>query len=273
MMASLLRAAGFAGDEVGRHDTLNTQTDAATHPTAPAAPSFLPGPVLLLGAPGVGKGTQAQLLVTKFGIPQISTGDLLRQHRRNHTELGMLADGLMKQGQLVPDDLVNKMVAVRLCEPDTTAGYILDGFPRTLAQAEWLDAYSPVCASLPTVAIEIRVDEALLLRRITGRRTCAKCNRIYNIYFNSPAQEGICEEDGSALTQRADDTEEAFHKRMEVYRAQTMPVIPHYKETGRFRSIEGDGSVDEVAASILTALHELRKQFPGANPASHNGAH
>jgi adenylate kinase len=166
------------------------------------------------------------------------------------------------------------MVAVRLCEPDTTAGYILDGFPRTLAQAEWLDSFKPECGPLPpTVAIEIRVDEALLLRRITGRRTCARCNRIYNIYFNPSTQEGLCDDDGSALTQRADDTEDAFHKRMEVYRAQTMPVIPHYQETGRFRSIEGDGSVDEVAASILTALQELRKQFPVTNLASHNGAH
>ena len=145
----------------------------------------------------------------------------------------MIADGLMRQGQLVPDDLVNKMVAVRLCEPDTTAGYILDGFPRTLAQAEWLDTFTPDCGPLPpTVAIEIRVDEALLLRRITGRRTCAKCNHIYNIYFNPPKHDELCDDDATKLVQRADDTEEAFYKRMEVYRAQTMPVIPHYQDTG-----------------------------------------
>jgi adenylate kinase len=240
--------------------------------TAPADSSFLPGPVLLLGAPGVGKGTQAQLLVSRFGIPQISTGDLLRQHRRNHTDLGMIADELMRQGQLVPDDLVNKMVAVRLCEPDTTAGYILDGFPRTLAQAEWLDTFTPDCGPLPpAIAIEIRVDEALLLRRITGRRTCAKCNNIYNIYFSPPAREGVCDKDGSQLVQRADDTEEAFYKRMDVYRAQTMPVIPHYQNTGRFRSVEGDGSVDAVAAAILLALRELRAEFPVASLTSPSG--
>jgi adenylate kinase len=185
----------------------------------------------------------------------------------------MIADGLMRQGQLVPDDLVNKMVAVRLCEPDTTAGYILDGFPRTLAQAEWLDSFTPDCRPLPpTVAIEIRVDEALLLRRITGRRTCSCCNHIYNIYFNPPKQDEICDKDGTKLVQRADDTEEAFHKRMEVYRAQTMPVIPHYQNTGRFRSVEGDGSVDQVASAILAALRELRAEFPVSSLTSSSGA-
>jgi adenylate kinase len=261
MMASLLRVAGYAGAEVGRHDTLTTENTSES--TAPADLSFLPGPVLLLGAPGSGKGTQAQLLVSSFGIPQISTGDLLRQHRRNHTELGMLADDLMRQGQLVPDDLVNKMVAVRLAEPDTTAGYILDGFPRTLAQAEWLDAFSTKTGCLPpTVAVELRVDEEHLLRRITGRRTCATCNRIYNIYFNPPRQDEICDDDGTKLVQRADDTEEAFHKRMHVYHSQTMPVISHYERSCRFRSVAGEESVDVVATAIVGALRELRAQFP-----------
>jgi adenylate kinase len=230
---------------------------------APAGAPFLPGPVLLLGAPGSGKGTQAQLLVSSFGIPQVSTGDLLRQHRRDKTELGMLADDLMKQGQLVPDDLVNKMVAVRLAEPDTAEGYILDGFPRTLAQAEWLDAFSAKNGCLPpTVAIELRVDEEHLLRRITGRRTCATCNRIYNIYFSPPKQDEICDDDGSKLVQRADDTEEAFHKRMHVYHSQTMPVISHYERSCRFRSVGGEESVEVVSTAILEALHNLRAQFP-----------
>jgi adenylate kinase len=261
MTASLPRAVVSAGGEVGRHDTLSTES--TTESTAPADGSFLPGPVLLLGAPGSGKGTQAQLLVARFGIPQISTGDLLRQHRRDHTELGMLADDLMKQGQLVPDDLVNKMVAVRLAEPDTAGGYILDGFPRTLAQAQWLDEFSAKNGCLPpTVATELRVDEELLLRRITGRRTCATCNRIYNIYFNPPKQDELCDDDGTKLVQRADDTEEAFHKRMHVYHSQTMPVISHYERSCRFRSVAGEESVEIVAAAILTALRDLRAQFP-----------
>ena len=249
-------------DGVGKGtNTLNTNSPSES--TAPADRSFLPGPVLLLGAPGSGKGTQAQLLVSRFGIPQISTGDLLRQHRRDHTELGMLAEDLMRQGQLVPDDLVNQMVAVRLAEPDTAAGYILDGFPRTLAQAQWLDAFSAKTGCLPpTVAVELRVDEEHLLRRITGRRTCATCNRIYNIYFSPPKQDEICDDDGTKLVQRADDTEEAFHKRMHVYHSQTMPVISHYEKSCRFRSVAGEESVDVVAAAILAALHELRAQFP-----------
>ena len=133
----------------------------------PNASDFLPGPVLLLGAPGVGKGTQAQRLMAEFGIPQISTGDLLRQHRRDHTPLGILADDLMSQGKLVPDDLVNQMVAVRLQEPDTEHGYILDGFPRTLNQAEWLDRQL-VAYLLPVVAINIVVDEARAARAHHG---------------------------------------------------------------------------------------------------------
>src|ERR1700759_2965188 len=127
--------------------------------------AFLPGPVLLLGAPGVGKGTQAKLLMDEFGIPQISTGDLLREHRRMHTPLGMMADELMSKGQLVPDDLVNQMVAARLNDKDTEHGYILDGFPRTLNQAEWLDTQL-VAYLLPVVAINITVPERVLLERI-----------------------------------------------------------------------------------------------------------
>jgi adenylate kinase len=128
----------------------------------PNASDFLPGPVLMLGAPGVGKGTQAQLLMAEFGIPQISTGDLLRQHRRDHTSLGLLAEGLMEKGQFVPDDLVNEMVSERLAEPDTEHGYILDGFPRTLNQAEWLDT-KLVAYMLPVVAVCINVDQDVLL--------------------------------------------------------------------------------------------------------------
>ena len=175
----------------------------------PNASDFLPGPVLLLGAPGVGKGTQAQRLMAEFGIPQISTGDLLRQHRSDHTPLGILADDLMSQGKLVPDDLVNQMVAVRLQEPDTEHGYILDGFPRTLNQAEWLDRQL-VAYLLPVVAINIVVDESVLLERITGRLTCPICGTIYNIYSKPPKHDRVCDFDGAALIQRADDTPRRF---------------------------------------------------------------
>jgi adenylate kinase len=224
----------------------------------PNASDFLPGPVLLLGAPGVGKGTQAQRLMAEFGIPQISTGDLLRQHRRNHTPLGLLADEFMVQGKLVPDDLVNQMVAVRLTEPDTEHGYILDGFPRTLTQAEWLDTQL-VAYLLPVVAINIVVDEKVLLERITGRLTCPVCHTIYNIYSKPPKDDRVCDLEGAALTQRADDNVEAFHERMRGFEQKTAAVIEYYREHGnRFAEVDGDRSVDEVTHSIREALLKLR---------------
>jgi adenylate kinase len=223
----------------------------------PNASDFLPGPVLLLGAPGVGKGTQAKRLMEEFNIPQISTGDLLREHRRNHTPLGMLADELMSQGHLVPDDLVNQMVAARFTEPDTEHGYILDGFPRTLIQAEWLDGQL-VAYLLPVVAINIIVDEKVLLERITGRRI-SPAGKIYNIYTNPPKVEGICDVDGSKLEQRADDTEEVFHERMRTFRVKTAAVIEYYRSHGnRFAEVDGDRPVDEVTKGIRTALLQLR---------------
>jgi len=223
----------------------------------PNASDFLPGPVLLLGAPGVGKGTQAKRLMDEFNIPQISTGDLLRDHRRNHTPLGMLAEELMSQGKLVPDDLVNQMVAARFTEPDTEHGYILDGFPRTLIQAEWLDSQL-VAYLLPVVAINIVVGEKVLLERITGRRI-SPAGRIYNIYTNPPKVEGICDVDGSQLEQRTDDTEEVFHERMKTFQIKTAAVIEYYRSHGnRFAEVDGDRPVDEVTQGIRSALLQLR---------------
>ncbi len=235
---------------------LNPVSDEAT---------FLPGPLLLLGAPGVGKGTQAQALMAEFGIPQISTGDLLRDHRARQTKLGMLAENLMSQGQLVPDDLVNEMVADRLSQPDTSRGYILDGFPRTLPQAEWLDTqlasgHLSKGQTLPVVALSIKVDYEQLLRRIVGRRTCPVCKSIYNIFFNPPRVEGICDVEGAALVQRSDDSEEVFAERMKAFEQQTAPVIEHYRSQGRFDEIEGDQSVEQVTASIKSALRRLRQE-------------
>jgi adenylate kinase len=226
------------------------------HPL-PNASDFLPGPVLMLGAPGVGKGTQAQLLMAEFGIPQISTGDLLRQHRRDHTSLGLLAEGLMEKGQFVPDDLVNEMVAERLAEPDTEHGYILDGFPRTLNQAEWLDT-KLVAYMLPVVAVCINVDQDVLLKRITGRRISAN-GAIYNIYTNPPKVDGICDVDGSKLEQRADDTEAVFHERMKAFHQKTSAVIEYYRSHGgRFAEVNGDAPVEDVTHNIRKALLALR---------------
>lgn len=223
----------------------------------PNASDFLPGPVLLLGAPGVGKGTQAKLLMDEFGIPQISTGDLLRDHRKRQTPLGMMADELMSKGQLVPDELVNGMVADRFKQPDTEHGYILDGYPRTINQAEWLDTQL-VAYLLPVVAVNINVPERVLLERITGRRI-SPAGRIYNIYTNPPKVEGICDVDGSVLEQRKDDTEEIFHERMEAFRAKTAAVIEYYRtHGGRFAEVNGDQSVEAVTKDIRKALLQLR---------------
>jgi adenylate kinase len=218
-----------------------------------------PGPILLLGAPGVGKGTQAKELVKLWGIPQISTGDLLRANVSQGTQLGKIAREHMDRGELVPDSLVNEMVAARLMEPDTVDGYILDGFPRTLPQAGWLDGrLAARYTALPVVAVSIHVDYNQLLRRITGRRNCPVCQTIYNVYSNPSKVAGFCDIEGAALVQRADDTEQVFVERMRAYEALTTPVVEHYRALGRFAEVDGDRPIEEVAAGIVCAVERLR---------------
>jgi len=220
----------------------------------------LPGPILLLGAPGVGKGTQAKELVKIWGIPQISTGDLLRGNVTQGTDLGRTAKEIMGRGELVPDSLVNEMVAVRLEQPDTAKGYILDGFPRTLPQAGWLDSRLATQAEgLPVVAVSIQVDYNQLLCRITGRRNCPVCQSIYNVCFKPPAKDGFCDADGATLVQRADDTEKVFEERMRAYTASTAPVVEHYRALGRFTEVDGDRPIAEIAAGIVAAVERLRQ--------------
>jgi adenylate kinases len=201
-----------------------------------------------------------------FGIPQISTGDILRDNIARGTDLGKAAKVLMDKGQLVPDDLVNDMVGARLAQPDVSRGYILDGYPRTLGQAEWLDAHLSTTSvdgkssqALPLVAINIRVDEQELLRRITGRRICSTCKHIYNIYSKPPKREGICDFDGSPLQHRSDDTEAAFAERMKAYNSLTAPVIEHYSWQGRFKEVAGAQPVEQVTSAIESALKQLRR--------------
>ena len=233
-----------------------------------ATAKFIPGPVLLIGPPGVGKGTQAKALMAEFGVPQISTGDLLRDHRARHTELGMAADELMSKGQLVPDKLVNRMVATRLADPDCARGYILDGFPRTLAQADWLDQFlAQTNSRYPVVVINLVVDHDDLLKRITGRRICPE-GHIYNIYTQPPRVAGICDVDGSALEQRKDDTEEVFESRMQEFANKTAPVIEHYQTQGRFAEVNGFQEVESVTGEIRKKLQWLRTQ-----PSARSGVH
>ncbi len=242
-------------------------TSTAHDHAVPAEFDFLPGPVVLLGAPGVGKGTQAKLLMARFHIPQISTGDLLRANIEKGTDLGKKAKALMDQGQLVDDDTVNNMVANRLdvtIHQDVGHGFILDGYPRTAAQSSYIEnllnsSSAPAHQDLPLVAIDINVDEGELLRRITGRRSCAACKHIYNIYSHPPKVEGICDFDGSPLQQRSDDTEAAFHERMKEYRAKTEEVIRYFgQKAEHFETVNGDQPVEKVNADILAALRHLR---------------
>jgi adenylate kinase len=238
---------------------LTTSSEPKT--TAPADKDFLPGPILLLGAPGVGKGTQAQLLVAEYGIPQISTGDLLRANISQGTELGLKAKEVISTGALVDDTLVNQMVLNRLRDKDTHRGYILDGYPRTLDQAGFLDATLAASAQpprLPVVAISIVVEYDQLLHRITGRRICPTCKSIYNVYSNPPKTPGVCDQDGMTLVQRPDDTEPVFVERMRTFEEQTAPVVTHYRNLGRFQEVNGDQPVEQVTAAIEAALLHLR---------------
>ena len=221
----------------------------------------VPGPILLLGAPGSGKGTQSEQLVKLWGIPHISTGDLLRANMARGTALGKIAQQSVNRGEFVHDSLVNEMVATRLHEPDTAHGYILDGFPRTLGQATWLDGrLAAEGQTLPVIAVSIHVDYNQLLRRITGRRNCPVCATIYNVYMNPSKRDGFCDIEGAALVQRADDTEAVFKERMRAYEGLTAPVIEHYRGLGRFAEVDGDRPIGEIAAGIVAAVERLRSE-------------
>ncbi len=224
---------------------------------------IVPGPILLLGAPGVGKGTQAKILMADWAIPQISTGDLLREMRKDPVKaaspLGIQIRQVMDAGQLVSNDLVQAMVLERLKQPDTARGYILDGFPRTLPQATWLDdQLRQQGGALPVVAVNVEVSYTKLLRRLTGRRSCPTCGRIYNIYSHPPQNDTVCDMDGTPLTQRADDSESIACERLRTHEALTAPVVAHYKALGRFAEVDGEQPVEDVTRSVMDAIVRLR---------------
>jgi adenylate kinase len=219
------------------------------------------GPIVLLGPPGAGKGTQSKRISEHYRIPQISTGDLLREHVKQGTPLGMEAQAIMARGELVPDNLVCDIVAWRLREPDAQRGFILDGFPRTQKQAAWLDAFlkyeffdNGKWQSWLPIVIRIEVDYNKLLLRITGRRTCPTCGRIYNVHSRPPLVDEICDVDGTKLVMRDDDREEVIRERLDAYERQTKPVAEYYERLGRLATIDGDQPVDDVTARILKEI-------------------
>jgi adenylate kinase len=210
--------------------------------------------IVLLGAPGAGKGTQAKILIEKYGMPQISTGDLLRAAVAAGTALGKEAKSYMDKGELVPDSVVLGMVAERLKQDDCKKGYILDGFPRNTAQAEALDKMLAAMNMSLTAALSVDVPLEDLMKRLTGRRTCKGCGQMYNIFFKAPAKEGVCDKCSGELFQRDDDKEATIKKRLEVYTAQTEPLIGYYKNKGIVKSVSGTGSIDEIFKKVTAAL-------------------
>lgn len=218
--------------------------------------------LVLLGPPGSGKGTQARLLTEKLSMPQVSTGDLFRHHIRNLTDLGQLAKSFMDRGELVPDEVTIRMVEVRLAEPDAAAGAILDGFPRTLAQAAALDRLLEADGGVALVPL-LAVDDAVVMRRITGRRLCRSCDAVYHIEFNPPSVPNICDRDGSELCQRADDKPDTVHNRLYVYYKQTSPLVGYYFAKGLLAELDGSRSQQEVQAELLDVLAERGLTNPG----------
>ena len=205
--------------------------------------------LVLFGAPGAGKGTQAKFIIDKYGIPQISTGDILRAAIANQTKLGLEAKSFMDAGKLVPDEVVNGLVAERLAQPDCEKGFIMDGFPRTVVQAKPLDEILAKLGKKIEKVIALNVPDSDIIERITGRRTSKLTGKIYHIKFNPPVDEK--EED---LVQRADDTEEVVVKRLETYHSQTAPVLDYYKEQNKVTEIDGTRSLDEITKDIFNIL-------------------
>ena len=210
--------------------------------------------IIILGPPGAGKGTQAKLIVKDFHIIQLSTGDLLRENRKQNTPLGQAAQTFMDNGDLVPDEVILGMVAEEFEKPELNPGYILDGFPRTCTQAKGLDQLLIDKELALDHILVLEVPDSELVRRLTARRSCSECGHIYNLVFNPPAVEGICDHDGSPLIHRSDDTEGTVVNRLEVYKKQTEPIIDHYQPQGVVRHIDGTGGMQDIYRRILAVL-------------------
>ncbi len=214
----------------------------------------MPVYLVMLGAPGAGKGTQASLISKKMVLPHISSGDIFRENIKNQTELGKLASEYMNKGELVPDDITIAMIGERLSRPDCAQGAVLDGFPRTPPQAEALDNLLAESDEEVDVVPYIKVDDDVLIERLTGRWTCRQEGHIFHKSFNPPKQAGICDIDGSELYQREDDKVETVTNRIRIYMKQTAPLIAYYEESGKLTEIEGDQPIEKVTEDIMAIL-------------------
>jgi adenylate kinase len=219
--------------------------------------------VILLGPPGAGKGTQAQVIEQQLGLVHVSSGDLFRAALRQGTELGMLAKAYMDRGELVPDDLVIRMIMERIGQPDCATGVLFDGFPRTREQACALDRALAERERRIDRALYLRVPEDVLLRRTTGRQTCKTCGALHNIYYFPSRRAGVCDTCGGKLYQRSDDNLETARRRLEVYFSQTLPLIEHYREQGVLAEIDGQQEIAFVTMSMLEALGASERVISG----------
>jgi adenylate kinase len=213
--------------------------------------------VVLLGPPGAGKGTQAKLLQDEFGACQISTGDILRKAVAEQTTLGKEASGYINRGALVPDDVIVNLVAERLKERDCKNGFILDGFPRTIPQAEGLDRILKNAGLSLNGVLSVQVPEKIIIERLAGRRTCRSCGALSHMVFNPPKKAGVCDRCGGELYQRDDDREETIANRLKVYEKQTAPLADYYRERGLLREIDGVGEIDDIRARVTKALGDV----------------
>ncbi len=210
--------------------------------------------LVIFGPPSAGKGTQAQKLAKRYGIPQVATGDLLREHVAKKTPIGLKVKEYLDSGKLGPDDLIVQMMAERVSEPDCRDGYLLDGFPRTIGQAKELEKMTEV-----DIVLNIVVDLEVLVERAVGRRICPKCAAVYHVKFNAPKTEGVCDMCGFTLIQRDDDKEATVRNRLKVYQEQTAPLVEHFKRKGVLVDIDGSGGIEAVHAQMVAAIDRLKK--------------